>query len=67
MGIEFRTRTGERFDTGLALLHTAMFYGWSALGFMQLLSVGLMIGTARKQSLSDLILGSAAINRPSSF
>lgn len=67
MGIEFRTSKGERFDLGMAFLHTALFTVWSSMGVPQVVSVVLMLTTARKQSLSDLILGSAAINRPSQF
>nr|WP_319251564.1 RDD family protein [uncultured Celeribacter sp.] len=67
MGIEFRTARGERFDLGLAFLHTALFTAWCSMGLPQVVSVVLMLTTARKQGLSDLILGSAAINRPSSY
>lgn len=67
MGIEFRTSKGERFDLGMAFLHTAMFTVWTSMGLPQLISVVLMLVTARKQGLSDVILGTAAINRPSPF
>ncbi|MEN8833702.1 MAG: RDD family protein [Pacificibacter sp.] len=67
MGIEFRTSKGEHFDLGMAFLHTAMYTVWSTTGLPQIISVILMLTTARKQGLSDLILGSAAINRPSQF
>ncbi|WP_244515604.1 RDD family protein [Pacificibacter marinus] len=67
MGIEFRTSKGERFDLGMAFLHTALFTVWSSMGLPQLVSVVLMLTTARKQGLSDVILGTAAINRPSQF
>jgi uncharacterized RDD family membrane protein YckC len=67
MGIEFRTSKGEHFDLGMAFLHTALFTVWSSMGLPQVVSVVLMLTTARKQGLSDLILGTAAINRPSQF
>jgi uncharacterized RDD family membrane protein YckC len=67
MGIEFRTSKGERFDLGMAFLHTALFTVWSSMGLPQLVSVVLMLTTARKQGLSDVILGTAAINKPSQF
>lgn len=67
MGIEFRTSSGERFDLGMAFLHTALFTVWSSTGLPQLVSVVLMLTTARKQGLSDVIFGSAAINKPSQF
>jgi uncharacterized RDD family membrane protein YckC len=67
LGIEFRTSKGERFDLGMAFLHTAMFTVWVSVGIPQVVSVVLMLTTARKQGLSDIILGTAAINRPSQF
>ena len=67
MGIEFRTKSGECFDLGMAFLHTALFTAWSIVSIAQIISVVLMLTTARKQGLSDLILGSAAINKPALF
>ncbi|WP_425429529.1 RDD family protein [Celeribacter neptunius] len=67
MGIEFRDRKGQRFDLGMALLHTTLFTVWCSMGLPQVVSVVLMATTARAQGLSDMILGSAAINRPSTF
>lgn len=67
MGIEFRTAKGEQFDLGMAVLHTGLFTVWASMGLPQVISVVLMLTTARKQGLSDLILGTAAINRPSQF
>lgn len=67
MGIEFRTSKGEKFDTGMALFHTGLFTAWSLSFVLQIVSVVLMLTTARKQSLSDMILGSAAINKPSQY
>jgi|TARA_E500000305_G_C4024965_1_gene241235 uncharacterized RDD family membrane protein YckC len=67
MGIEFRTSKGERFDLGMALLHTGLFTVWCTMGLPQVISVVLMLTTGRKQGLSDLIMGSAAINRPSDY
>ncbi|WP_417249057.1 RDD family protein [Celeribacter sp.] len=67
MGIEFRTSKGEKFDLGLAFIHTALFTAWGMFFLPQVVSVVLMLTTARKQSLSDLILGSTAINKPSRF
>lgn len=67
MGIEFRTAKGEKFDLGMAFLHTAMFTAWGTTALPQIVSIVLMLTTSRKQSLSDVILGSAAINKPSQF
>jgi len=63
MGIEFRNFRGERFDAGTAVLHTALYTVWVATMVLQLVSVALMLGSSRRQSLSDMILNSAAINR----
>ncbi|MGR3570851.1 RDD family protein [Brevirhabdus sp.] len=62
-GIEFRTRMAERFDAGTALLHTIGYSVSMAMVIPQVLSVGLMMTGPRRQGLSDLILGSAAINK----
>lgn len=67
MGIEFRNARGERFDLGLALAHTTLFTVWGMFFLPQVISAVLMLTTARKQSLSDLLLGSTAINKPSRF
>ncbi|WP_417278447.1 RDD family protein [Celeribacter sp.] len=67
MGIEFRDRNGARFDLGMAVLHTLLFTVWCSTGILQVVAVVLMATTARGQGLSDLVLGSAAINRPSSY
>ncbi|GAA3873551.1 RDD family protein [Celeribacter arenosi] len=63
MGIEFRTSRGERFDLGMAILHTSLFTVWGMFVIAQIVSVVLMLTSARKQGLSDFILGTAAINR----
>lgn len=67
MGIEFRTSRGERFDFGAALLHTVLYTIWISTFVLQLISIAMMLTTARKQGLSDIILGSAAINKPSAY
>lgn len=64
MGIEMRNHQGERFDSGSAAIHTLLFSAAVMSGIGQLISVILMIGTSRGQGLHDLIMGSAAINRP---
>ncbi len=47
MAIEFRDRTGRRFDLGTAFLHTLGYTLTIATLLPQLLSVGLMLTTAR--------------------
>lgn len=64
MAIEFRDRHGHRFDPITAFLHTAG-YAFSVVTVpLQLVSVALMLTTPRRQGLTDLILGTAAVNRP---
>jgi len=63
MSVELRDVNGERFDMVNAALHTAGYTAAVVFFPLQLMSGALMIGTARKQGLVDLVLGSAAINR----
>ena len=63
MAIELRDRDGQRLDGGTAFLHTAG-YAVSVMTFpLQLISIVLMLMTARRQGLTDTILGTAAVNR----
>jgi uncharacterized RDD family membrane protein YckC len=64
MAIEFRDRTGAKFDLGTAFLHTLGYTLTISTLLPQLLSMGLMLTTARGQGLSDLVLGTVAINKP---
>lgn len=63
MGIEFRTFRGERFDTAMAALHTGAFLAMSTIFLVQAVSVVMMLTTARRQGLHDMLLGTAAVNR----
>ena len=65
--IEFRTHRGERFDGGMALLHTIGYSLSMAMVFPQVISIILMLTSARKQGLSDLVLGSAVVNKNARF
>jgi uncharacterized RDD family membrane protein YckC len=65
MAIEFRDRTGARFDLGTAFLHTLGYTLTISTLLPQLLSIGLMLTTARGQGLTDMVLGTVAINKPS--
>jgi uncharacterized RDD family membrane protein YckC len=62
-GIEFRNFRGERFDTPTAALHTAAYLIMSTIFVIQIVSIILMLTTARRQGLHDLALGTAAVNR----
>ncbi len=64
MGIELRTFSGDRFNTGHALIHTLLFYAMLAFVVVQLVSVIMMGGSRYGRGLHDLIVGSAMINRP---
>jgi uncharacterized RDD family membrane protein YckC len=67
MAIEFRAGNGERFGLGLAFLHTLGLSVSFAMPLLQVISVVLMLTTARKQGLTDLVLGSVAVNRAAAF
>lgn len=62
-GIELRDSWGSRLDTGLALAHTTGYTLSMALPALQLISVILMLTSARGQGLSDMFLGTVALNR----
>lgn len=63
-GIEFRDRQGEKFSSGQAAGHTLLYHLTLITGLAQLISIILMLLTAKGQGLPDLLLGSTAINRP---
>ncbi|SDY95026.1 RDD family protein [Jannaschia faecimaris] len=64
MGIELRGHDGQRFDTTQSILHVLGYYGSMMFVLPMLASIAAMLITDRRQSLTDLVLGSAAINRP---
>lgn len=64
MGIELRDVQGNRFDGIQAALHVAGYYATLAFVLPALASFAAMLVTGRRQSLTDMLLGSAAINRP---
>lgn len=61
--IEFRNHRGERFDLTTAVLHTLGFSVSIAMVLPQIASIILMLTTPRGQGLSDMLLGTAAVNR----
>ena len=65
MGIELRDIRGERFDVVTAGLHVGGYYVSMTLFLPILASLAAMFVTDRRQGLTDLVLGTAAINRPS--
>ena len=64
VGIEFRDRNVQKFDTGLALVHTLIFTFATTFFIAQIVSIVLMLSSRYGQSLQDMILGTTAINRP---
>ena len=63
MAMEMRTAQGARFDLGTAALHTLGTAASFAVAPLQLISVILMLTTARAQGLTDHVLGTVALNR----
>lgn len=64
MGIEIRDRDGRRLTSQDAMLHTLGYTVSVAIAPLQLVSIILMLMSARGQGLSDHVLDTAAINRP---
>lgn len=63
--IEFRTMHGERFDLGTAFAHTLGYTLSVSIFPAQVVSIILMLTTARGQGLTDHVLGTVALNRRS--
>lgn len=61
--LEFRTASGQRFDGTMAFLHSMGFTFSCAVPLVQLASILLMLTGSRAQGLTDLVLGTVAINR----
>ena len=64
VAIELRDHEGPRFDSTMALMHTAGYTVSVLMAPAQFVSAVLMCATPRGQGLSDLVLGTTAINRP---
>ncbi len=63
MAIGLRTAEGERLTGTTAFLHTAGYF-FSVITFpLQLISMAMMLMTARKQGLTDVVLGTVALNQ----
>ena len=61
--IEFRDHRGRTFDLPTAFLHTLGYTVTISLLLPQIVSAALMLTGPRGQGLTDLVLGSVAINR----
>jgi len=64
MNIEMRNARGQRLDGAEAMLHTIGYLVCAGFFLPQVLSIAWIALGPRHQSLPDLLLGSAAINRP---
>jgi uncharacterized RDD family membrane protein YckC len=64
MALTIRERDGSRLSGATALAHTVGYSVSLAVFPLQIISVGLMVALGRGQGLTDMILGTAAINRP---
>lgn len=64
-GLELRDLSGRRLDAGQAALHTAGYSISLAIPVLQVISVIMMLTTARGQGLSDALLGTVMLNRRS--
>ena len=63
MAIELLDRDGRAFDGTTAFLHTAGYTVSVVTVPLQLISIIMMLTTPRRQGLTDIILGTAAVNR----
>ncbi len=63
MGIELRDSFGARMDTGKAVAHTSGYFVSMAFPVLQIISVIMMLTSARCQGLTDAFLGTVMINQ----
>jgi uncharacterized RDD family membrane protein YckC len=63
-GIELRDAGCRRLDGMQALLHVGGYYATMAFVLPAVASAGAILATPRRQGLTDLLLGTTAINRP---
>lgn len=62
-GMELRTARDERLDSATAFAHCLGYSVSVAMMPLQLISLVLMCTTARGQGLTDMVLGTVALNR----
>ncbi|KIN72224.1 RDD family protein [Sulfitobacter guttiformis KCTC 32187] len=63
MAIELRTANDDHFDLSNAFLHTLGYTVSVMVAPLQLISIVLMLGSERRQGLTDMVLGTVALNR----
>jgi uncharacterized RDD family membrane protein YckC len=64
MAIQIRDKDGMKLSSETALMHTLGFSISIVVAPLQLVSIAMMLLTARGQGLTDHLLGTTAINRP---
>ncbi|MES2844528.1 MAG: RDD family protein [Pseudomonadota bacterium] len=64
LSLTFLDRQGMAFDPATAFAHTLGYSLSVAFVIPQVISVGMMLISSRAQGLTDIVLGSVAINRP---
>lgn len=64
MALEIRNNTGRRLASNEACMHVGAFMVSMAFILPMLISAVMVAASSRHQALHDLLLGSAAINRP---
>ncbi len=62
-GIELRDLAGGRLDAGQAMLHTGAYTLSLAVPILQIVSILMMMTSARGQGLGDALLGTVMVNR----
>ncbi len=67
MAIQFRNARGMRLNLSEAFLHTLGYTVSLAVFPLQLISIVLMLTTARGQGLTDHVLGTVALNRSAAY
>ncbi|MGH1465455.1 MAG: RDD family protein [Cognatishimia sp.] len=67
VGIEMRTQDGARFELSHAFLHTLGYSVSLSFPVLQIISIVLMLTSARSQGLTDHVMGTVAINRAARF
>ncbi|MDV7141857.1 RDD family protein [Tropicimonas sp. TH_r6] len=63
MSIELRNWRGEKLSLPEAFMHTLIYSVCFSFLLPQIVSMGLMLTTARAQGIHDFALGTAAVNR----
>lgn len=63
MAMELRQWDGRRMDLGAAFLHTLGYTVSVSIPILQVISIVLMLATARGQGLTDHVMATAALNR----